>query len=227
MRDVPDSETRAAALENYFKRLGNPPFKLSELADGLQYRSGKTVGSLIDRGNHRVILEATSKAAEQVARESIEVHEDPVPWMLYGLELMLPEELQLFKQELLSGKTVLHFRARGVEAVAERWALGHELLKNGSLAEWAAARLGWKSPVLEQEAHGLKLRKPGFVPETALIYQEFERNQLLLLKTRSRLVKWEPSWSWFAAFPDGFPADPSSTGSDSGAHASGEIPRSR
>jgi hypothetical protein len=220
-KDEPEPETRVFALENYFKKLNTTDFKLTPSADAVHYRSGKTVGCLLDRGFHRVIVEATSKVALQLAQTTLEVHEGPGPWMLYGLELRLPEELSLFKQELLSGKTVLHFRARGVEMVAERWALGQELLQKGSLSDWASARLGWKSALVREDGAGLRARKPGFVPETALIYQEFERNQLLLLKTRSRLVKWEPSWSWFAAFPDGFPDGPSSTGSDSGARASG------
>jgi hypothetical protein len=120
-------------------------------------------------------------------------------WSMFGLDFSVPKNLAVEKKEFLAGKTRLTLVSRGVKVVAERWGFANQLLSRYSLQDWASSIVQTKDKFGEECERGLRFRAP-----RSLLYPGFEalaahqpdRNQLVVIKSISRLAKWSPEWSW-------------------------------
>ena len=111
--------------------------------------------------------------------------------------LLAPKAASSGRQEFLAGRTTLRLIGRGARITGERWGLAESLLARQSVEEWATARLG-RGWTVEQDGPGLRaVRKVLLETETALILdQREEKNQVTLLRSRSRHELWRPRWDW-------------------------------
>ena len=118
-------------------------------------------------------------------------------WSVLGLDFTLPAPLRVEAKEFLAGRTTLKLLGRGVHVTGERWGLAESLLAQQSLSEWAAARLGRGWTVTEDGPGLMATRKSMLATETALVLdQRANKNQVTLLRVRSRRETWRPTWDW-------------------------------
>jgi hypothetical protein len=118
-------------------------------------------------------------------------------WSVLGLDFSLPAPLRIEAREFLAGRTTLKLVGRGVRVTGERWGLAESLLADQSLSEWATARLGRGWSVAEDGPGLMGTRKLLLATETALVLDQREsKNQVTLLRVRSRSQAWRPTWDW-------------------------------
>lgn len=207
-----------AFLDAYLGRLGQDAKKAKQSFDSERQTEGERVhyrytGSVYGRGTmfydandgRSFVFEVVSSKNDssltilREATRSFRAGEVRDRWSVLGLDLSLPKGLEVEKQEFLSGKTRLNWRAKPGKLLAERWGLADQLLSRHGQAEWAAAILGVEPRKLQEDADGLRASIPGPFwrgRTEALVVHQADRNQLIVLRSESKNPDWRPTCDW-------------------------------
>ncbi len=123
------------------------------------------------------------------------------PWAFFGLSVRLPSPLVAGKPTLLSGKSSIPFRGKGVRLRVERWGLADQLVKKHGLEAWSRGVTGLRSAESLEEHDGIRLVKRGRAlmrSREAIIQHQREQNQIVLVAAEYTKAAWSPKWEWIA-----------------------------
>lgn len=208
-----------SALDGYFKLLERDAAKARETlaterearSDGLYYRwqgAGQGRGALLRTAKNRLFfLEVVGGRKDsllpfkQAVLESFrgEADDEFELWSLFGLHVRVPKGLSPAGKTLQSGRTWLLFRPKGAVVEVGRYAFGKELTERHGLANWAIAALRMTGAAVHPEEAGLRLVMEGNAlrPKVvALVKLEVAHNQILTVRSASKVERWWPQWHW-------------------------------
>jgi len=209
------------ALDGYFKLLERDAAKAraplsterEEREDGLYYRwqgSGQGRGALLHSpcgrlffievvGGRQDSLLPHKRAVLDAFR--MESEDDLELWSLFGLHVRVPKGMTPAGKTLQSGRTWLLFRPKGAVVEVGRYAFGKELTEKHGLENWAIASLKMPGAVVSSDADGLRLSLAGNAVRprvVALARFEPEHNQIVTVRSASKLERWWPEWRWLS-----------------------------
>lgn len=195
-----------ATVEQYLANLrkaaakSKTPFRTTRSASDYTWQGDpKAVGTVIHASDDRVFIielvgdrKAALKSLFNEIRASFTVGTDL--WSVLGLRVCLSAKLS--RHQFKAGKTELEFTRPGEAITATRWGLGHQLLQEHSLENWARAALRMRTAALSEEGYRVRLTAASKLQKSFALAQFDEAsNQITTVKSVGLRAK-EPSWDW-------------------------------
>ncbi len=176
--------------------------KFTSSVDQTSYRwigAGQGRGQLFEQSGRIFFLEVVGNRKDSILQPFVKTRSSfrsgESLWSVYGLRINLEATLEKFK--FLSGKTTLTLKWNKATVEAIRWGLAEQLLKNNSLADWAAQALEMKGGRMERCGQGWRLYRRALLKnEQAIVLLQPEENQIITVKCDSRLADRRPNWNW-------------------------------
>ena len=119
-------------------------------------------------------------------------------WAILGVDVSVPQGLELVQKDLKAGKTSLSLANRKAQVQIDRWGFAEQLVSVHGLQDWAKAVLHCPNAEVSDTGVGLeicdkRLLKP---PRIALVKHQVALNQILVVSVSSRDERWMPQWDW-------------------------------
>lgn len=166
--------------------------------------AGNGTGSLLWFHDRAFFIEASSLSNRSTNSQhdrlvsTFQSHQgDREPWMVFGLEVLLPTGFGVEKHLFQSGRTRIEWRDRSTRIAAERWGFGEQILARHTFEQWAMDSMAMPKAKITEVNQGLELSHETLLLKTyGLATCHIDRNQLVTLKVTCRSPKGRPDWDW-------------------------------